>query len=302
MNRRNGSVLSVDIGGSTCKIGRVTGKGKVQDVQRQPTREIREHGPDRLIEYLEPYEEDYPIDGVAIGIPATVDWDHNHVRSSCPEVPWLEDASNKKRIQDSLGRPLLLVNDVEALMVGEWRRGELKGLNSGVVLSLGESMGSALLWNGVPQQGRRGSIMELEHVSLDTYGEVVGENPPGSSSNWLSGSGLRRQMEKQGEAVPLEEFFGREEDPYAGLRSTFTDKMAHLLGLIVMMLDPERIVLGGGLTLSHRRWLPDVKERMDDYVMEQFQGVPSVVLGQLRGDEVLRGPAAFWDWKVEEEH
>ncbi len=300
MNPRDGSVLSVDIGGSTCKFGRVTGKGEVRDVRRRPTDEIREDGPDRLIESLKPYEEEYPIDGVAIGIPATVDWDHNHVRSRCPEVPWLEDASNKKRIQDALRRPLLLVNDVEALMVGEWRRGELKGLNSGVVLSLGESMGSALLWNGVPQQGRRGSIMELEHVSLNTYGEVVDENPPGSSSNWLSGRGLQRQMKQRGEVVPVEEFFRREGEPFDGIHSTFVDKMAHLIGLIIMMLDPERIVLGGGLTLSHKRWLPDVKDRMDEYVMEQFQGVPSVVLGQLRGDEVLRGPAAFWDWKVED--
>lgn len=290
------TVLSVDIGGATCKVGPVDPEGEVLEFQQYSTEDVRDWGPEGFLERLNPLIEEYEIDALAMGIPATVDWDHNHVRSECEEVPWLADSGNKKILQDGIGRPILLVNDVEAHLVGEWIWGELKGYTSGVVLSLGMSMGSALLWNETPQQGRRGSIMELEHLSLETYGEQRNGDPPGSSSQWLSGYGLQEQMRREGEVLELPEFFASDEEPYAGLRTTFEDKLAHLLGIIVMMLDPERIVLAGGLTRSHEHWLPAVEDKMDTYVMEQFQGLPSVTLAQLRQEDVIKGPAAFWDW------
>lgn len=289
-------VLSVDIGGSTCKVGLVDEDGEVVEFERHATGDIRDWGAEGFVDRLDPFTEEYSIDALAMGIPATVDWDHNHVRSKCEEVPWLAEVENKKILQDGLGRPILLVNDVEAHLVGEWIWGELKGLSSGVVLSLGTSMGSALLWNETPQQGRRGSIMELEHLSLETYGQQEDSNPPGSSSHWLSGSGLKEQMRREAEELELPEFFETDEDPYVTIRETFEDKLAHLMGIIVMMLDPERIVLAGGLTRSHKQWLPAVEDKMDTYVMEQFQGLPSVTLAQLRGEDVIKGPAAFWDW------
>lgn len=295
MDERN-HVISVDIGGATCKVGVVDEDGEVVDFQRFSTETVRDGGPEAFVDRLDPYTEEYSVDALAMGIPATVDWDHNHVRSECEEVPWLADSGNKKTLQDKIGRPLLLVNDVEAHLVGEWIWGELKGLTSGVVLSLGMSMGSALLWNETPQQGRRGSIMELEHLSLETYGLQENSDPPGSSSHWLSGAGLKDQMRRRGEEIPLPDLFNRDEDPYVDIRETFEDKLAHLLGVVVMMLDPERIVLAGGLTRSHKQWLPAVEEKMDTYVMEQFQGLPSVTLAQLRQEDVVKGPAAFWDW------
>ncbi|MFB6356583.1 MAG: ROK family protein [bacterium] len=300
MSQDRNHVLSIDIGGASCRMGRVSASSKVQDVKRVDTSKLREEGPEFLIEQLRPYVEEYAIDGIAMAIPATVDWDHNHVRSDCEEVEWLADSSNKKKIQDALKRPLLLVNDVEALLVGEWLRGELKGMSSGVVISLGESMGSAMLWGSQPQQGRRGSIMELEHVSLNTHGEDDGETPPGSAHHWLSGQGLRKQLDQKGELVNMEEFFQSDDDAHREIRNEFVNKLSHLLGTVVMMLDPERIVLGGGLTRSHKQWYPEVKETMDDYIMEQFSGLPSVTFGQLRENDVLIGPAAFWDWKQEE--
>lgn len=295
------SVISVDIGGSTCKIGRVDEAGNVSDVSQHPTDKIREAGLDNFIELLREYEEKYTIEGITIALPATVDWEDNYVRSRCPDLPWMEEASSLGRMQDELHRPVQLVNDVEALLVGEWRQGELSGMNSGVVLSLGENMGSALLWGGEPQQGRRGSIMELEHVSLETAGETMEDLPPGSAMTWLSGKGLKRQLDK-GEKADLElsELFTADSGPPRQIREKFELKLAHLLGMIIMMLDPERIVLGGGLTASYKQWLSPVKDKMENYIMEQFKGLPIVTLGQLRGDDVLKGPAAFWQWSNSE--
>lgn len=295
MSDRN-NIISVDIGGSTCKIGVVDDSGDVLKFKRYDTEDVREWGPEGFVDRLDPLVEEYTVDGLSLGIPAMVDWDHNHVRGQCEEVPWLAEAENKKIIQDELRRPILLMNDVEALLVGEWYWGELKGLDTGVVLSLGTSMGSALLWDETPQQGRRGSIMDLEHLSLDTYGERMGDYPPGSTWTWLSGTGLKKRMNEVGEVLPLQEFFSTDNSRYVELRETFEDKLAHLLGTIVIMLDPERLVLSGGLTRSQKQWLPTVEEKMDRYIMDEYKGVPSVTLAQLRNEDVSKGPAAFWDW------
>jgi glucokinase len=295
MEDRN-KILSVDIGGSTCKIGLVDARGEVLEFERYDTEDVRQWGAQGFVDRLKPFESDYSVDGITLGVPAMVDWDHNHIRSACEEVPWLEDSSNKKLIQDQLHRPVLLVNDVEALLVGEWFWGELKGLDTGVVLSLGTSMGSALLWNETPQQGRRGSIMDLELVSLNTYGENSDGFPPGHASQWLSGAGLKKKMRDEAEVRPLSKFFRTDDEPYVRIRETFEDKLAHLLGTIVVMLDPERIVLAGGLTRSEDEWLSPVEDKMNDYITDEFKGVPSVTLAQLRNEDVVKGPAAFWDW------
>lgn len=300
MTDRN-KILSVDIGGSSCKIGLVDAQGDVLEFKRYDTEKVREWGARGFVDRLKGFESEYSVDGVTLGIPAMVDWDHNNVRSACDEVPWLEESSNKKIIQDELHRPVLLVNDVEALLVGEWFWGELKGLDTGVVLSLGTSMGSALLWNETPQQGRRGSIMDLELLSLNTYGGHREGVPPGHASQWLSGAGLKKKMrEETDESRPLSEFFSTDKEPYVQLRETFEDKMAHLLGSIVVMLDPERIVLAGGLTRSEDEWLPTVEEKMDNFITDEFKGVPSVTLAHLRDEDVVKGPAAFWDWTRED--
>lgn len=296
MKKDEASVISVEIGGATCKIGRVNRAGEVSNVSQYKTQRLREQGLEKLIEILEDYEEKYIVEAVVIALPATVEWGENHVRSSCPDLPWMEEAESIGKLQDRLGRPLQLVNDVEALLFGEWRSGELSGYNSGVVLSLGENMGSALLWDGKPQQGRRGSIMELEHVSLETYGEERDDLPPGSAMNWLSGKGLRSQLEELGLDIKVPEIFTSEDEEVRAVKDEFEDRLAHLLGTIVMMLDPERIVLEGGITRSHRDWLSGVEDKMDEYIMEQFQGLPVVTLGQLRGEDVLLGPAAYWRW------
>lgn len=295
MSERN-TIISIDIGGSSCKIGVVDAGGDLLEFKKFATEDVRDWGPDGFVERLKPLQSEFSVDGIALGIPAMVDWDHNHIRGACEEIPWIEDTSNQRLLQDEMRRPILLVNDVEALLVGEWYWGELKGLNTGVVLSLGTSMGSALLWNETPQQGRRGSIMDLEHLSLDTYGERPGNYPPGSSWTWLSGYGLKERMSEVGEVLPFQEFFTTDRDEYVELRETFEDKLAHLLGTIVIMLDPERIVLAGGLTKSQKQWLPAVEEKMNNYIMDEFKGVPSVTLSQLRNEDVAKGPAAFWDW------
>ncbi len=291
-------LLSVDIGGARCKFGLVDGSGAVEGYREVPTEEVREGGVNRLLEELSPYRDQQPLSGLALAVPAMVDWEHNHVRSQCPDLPWIEDVQNKKRLQDKMSLPLLLVNDVEATLVGEWRWGELKGMNSGVVFSLGRSMGSALLWDGRPQQGRRGSIMELNNMSLDTYGDPSEEFPPGASNRWLSGKGLQARIAETGLDCTVEELFTL--DRGQDLRTEFIDRLAHLLGNVILTLDPERLVLTGGLTNSSDVWLDDVKERMDDFVTEQFTGLPALTLGRLRGDEVIRGPAGFWFWQQED--
>ncbi len=290
------SLISVDIGGATCKLGRVDSAGEVTDVERVKTDEVRQQGVEYFLELLKKYDDKYPVKGVTIGLPATVDWEGNYVRSECPDLPWMEEPTTLGRLQDQLGCPVRLVNDVEALLVGEWRQGELSGLNSGVVLTLGENMGSALLWNGRPQQGRRGSIMELEHISLNTGGEIVGQLPPGAACNWLSGKGLRYQLKSRGIDLTVPQLFALEGGPGLEVRREFELKLAHLLGTVVMMLDPEKIVLTGGLTGSYKSWLKPVEEKMNQFILKQFQGLPIVSIGQLCGDEVLLGPAAFWDW------
>lgn len=158
----------------------------------------------------------------------------------------------KDQLEAALGRPVTVENDVRAAGYAEFRQGAGRGCKSLVYVSVGTGVGGAIFWNGAMWTGSGAEAGELGHMVLDASaaGDRCHCGQVGDVEALISGGAIERRAASAAAT-------GRAGDILAaGLTgdsvcSTIRRRVAHYLELVFVniknVLDPERIVMGGGL-------------------------------------------------------
>lgn len=163
------------------------------------------------------------------------------------------------------GCPVCLENDANAGAVAEHRYGAGKGTHNMVFLTMGTGFGAGIILNDQVYGGTNGMAGEIGHVRLTADGPV-GYHKAGSAEGWVSGGGLAqwattavKTARKSGEASILLDY-PRDRQITAkdvGLAAEKGDALARqivtqcgeklgmALAILVDILNPERIVIGG---------------------------------------------------------
>lgn len=161
-------------------------------------------------------------------------------------------------LQQHLGRPVRLANDANCLALSEAVDGAGEGHASVYAVILGTGCGAGLVIDGKLVEGRHGVAAEMGHNPLPwpTLDEVPGPScwcgQSGCLETWISGSGFARahhvatgrdwSCEQIIEAVSAGDMLAIQQ------MNLLRDRVARALAAIVNLVDPEIIVLGGGLS------------------------------------------------------
>ncbi len=172
-----------------------------------------------------------------------------------------------------LGRSDLVpvLNDAHAALLGEVWVGATRGLRNVAMLTLGTGVGGAILADGQLLKGHIGRAGHLGHISLDVDkpGDVVGT--PGSLEDAIGNSTLHARSGGRFHSTrKLVEAY-RSGDAAAGeiwLRSVY--ELACGLASIINVLDPEAVILGGGIAQAGS----DLFEPLDEF-LEKVEWRPS---------------------------
>ena len=201
-------------------------------------------------------------------------------------------------LERTLGRPVRFANDANCLALSEATDGAGHGPKTVFAAILGTGCGAGIAVDGNVQAGRNGITGEWGHTPLPwpRDGELPGPacwcGRSGCLELWISGSGLARDHGGQltGEAVADLAKAG-EPDAIAAV-DRYVDRLARGLAVIADILDPDVIVLGGGmsnLAVLYER-LPSV---IEPYVFSDRYEVP--ILPAFHGDSSgVRGAAWLW--------
>ena len=158
-----------------------------------------------------------------------------------------------------LGRPVRFVNDARALALSEAHLGAGQGARRVLALVLGTGVGGAFVQDGAVQGGAAGLLGEVGHMAL-AAGPVLRHGLPvlpcgcgrtGCAETLLSGPGLARLAQVlTGQALDARAIAAaRQDDPGAArVWSVWCELVAETLLAAVLALDPDVIVLGGGLS------------------------------------------------------
>lgn len=171
---------------------------------------------------------------------------------------------------DFVGRPVTVLNDAHAALMGEVWRGAAKGLENAVLLTLGTGVGGAILCDGRLLQGHVGRAGHLGHLCLDVDGPPTICGIPGGL-DWQIGNASVPER-SGGRFANTRKLVAAAQTGDPEARRVW-DRSVHCLACaiasLINVLDPQAILIGGGIAtvgdrlfrplrrkLSHLEWRP----------------------------------------------
>ena len=194
---------------------------------------------------------------VGIGMPGAIAPETGFVRNA--NSTWLNGRPFAADAEAALGRPVRVENDANCLAVSEAADGAGAGLDVVWAVILGTGVGSGIAVGGRPLPGRHRIAGEWGHTPLPAPRDDERPGPAcycgrrGCLETWLSGPGLAADHARRTGAARV-----RAEEIVAGMRAgdpeaaasfeAWIDRLGRGVAGIVNVLDPDAIVLGGGLS------------------------------------------------------
>ena len=187
-----------------------------------------------------------------------------------PNVPGWEELPLRRLLRDAFGIEVVgLENDVKAATSAELRWGALQGVDTGLFLNLGTGVAAGLVVGGRVVRGAHGASGEIgynprspqegegvrhEHAPFEEFagGRAIGE----------------RARHVLGQDCTLDDLFGDASGNWQARQfvDATLDEISFQLCCLAIALDPERIVVGGGLMRSKDVVLPRLIARLNEFV------------------------------------
>jgi glucokinase len=250
------------------------------------------------------------IGAAGVGAAGFVDADGARVRFA-PHLSW-RDEPLRDHLRDRLGVPVLLDNDANATAWAEHAFGAAQGRRHVVCLTLGTGIGGALILDGRLFHGANGMAGEFGHQQVVPDGRRCECGNRGCWEQYASGNALvreaRRLLQGSTEAGRLRQLTDGDPDRLTGPLVTRAavegDRSAvgllHEVGSwlgtglagLTAGLDPELVVVGGGVSVAGELLLGPAREALAATLVGRgFRPVPAVVPAQLGESAGMLGAA-----------
>ena len=268
-------ILGIDIGGTKCAA--VTGEwdGKrMQILQKRVCATDLTVAPEKMLEKIFDM-----ADGIltkapdAVGISSGGPLDSSAgIIMGPPNLPGWDHVEIVRLTEKRFGSAAYLQNDANACAVAEWKFGAGRGFSNLVFLTFGTGLGAGLIIDGKLYEGTNGNAGEAGHVRLEEHGpRGYGKN--GSFEGFCSGGGIAKlgyqmgieaiksgfcpaylnaEMKESDVSAKLiaEAAFSGDETAKEVYR-TSGKQLGRGLAMLIDILNPERIIIGGVYTRSH---------------------------------------------------
>ncbi|MCU1375650.1 MAG: glucokinase [Actinomycetia bacterium] len=283
------SVLAVDLGGTSMRVGRTTPDGEVLERREEKT------GDDtgRLIELMREVATGGPVAHAVVGVPGRVDYGHGRLEyaPNLPEV-WV-DVMDEGKLSAELGLPVALANDADLAAVGEWWFGAGKDFADMAYMTVSTGIGAGVVVGGLLLHGRR-SMAEVGHTVVD--GQALAEGRPATVEELGSGTALDRLAKEAGLDVTgkdLVDLVRTGDDAAAKVLTRVVTAAAIGAVNLAHLFTPEVIVVGGGLGLNGDLVLDPIRALL---ASRGPRGLPEpiVVVNAALGDDAGLAGAGAW--------
>ena len=284
--------FGVDLGGTTVKIayfdenGTMLEKWEIPTVTADGGKQILPDIAASIRSFMDAHNiADTAILGIGIGVPGPVNG--KGVVNKCVNLGW-----GVFNISDELssltGFPVKAGNDANVAALGEFWKGGGQGCDNMVFVTLGTGVGGGIVINGHLLHGTHGAGAEIGHMVLNKYETAkCGCGKRGCVEQYCSATGIVR-LAKDRLATPVvssslqeseltaKAIFdaGKEGDKLAlEILDTYYDYMGEFLGTLCSVINPEAVVLGGGVSKAGSMLLTGIAPYFHKYV---FHGASEV--------------------------
>ncbi len=288
--------IGVDLGGTKIEAVVLDDRGELRARRRLPTPRDDYEGTLRAIaDLVFGLEKETGVLGtVGVGMPGTISPATGLVKNA--NSTWLIGRRLEEDLVRRLDRPVRFANDANCFALSEAVDGAAAGARVVFGVIVGTGTGGGVVVDGRVLTGPNAIAGEWGHNPLPWPREDERPGPrcycgkTGCVETFLSGPGLARDYSGSGATIPAEEIVARAaggEDAAEQALVRYEDRMARALATVVNVLDPDVIVLGGGMSQVTRlyegvprRWAAYVfSDRVDTKLLPPRHGAASGVRG-----------------------
>jgi len=297
--------IGVDIGGTNVKIALVDEKGVIAYSNSVPTR--AEMGYEYTIKNIintikdslkESHNDISSIGGIGFGLPGQID-SMNGVVRLLPNIPGWVEVPLAKIVQSEFHVPVKLDNDVRVATLGELNFGAGKGCQNLICLTVGTGVGSGIVLNGQLVRGASMTAGEIGHVVVEKdNGLICGCGSRGCLEAYASGPSVVKMAKDYiagGKSTKFKEIAaGNEITPFMvyeaakqgdAVAKQIFNIVGEYLGValvsVVNLLNPEKIIVGGGVGQAGDLILEPVREAIRKRCIPTSAAAVEVVQAQL---------------------
>ena len=307
--------VGIDLGGTSIKVGLVDENGKILKKVSRPTKVERGARPvvddmaDMSLEVVKlcgvSMDE---VKAIGIGLPGILDPRTGHV-PFCTNLGW-HDVPVIEWMQETVDKPIFIQNDATVAGLAESVAGVSAGVKNSVFLTLGTGVGGGIVLDGKVYSGSHGVGSELGHMITVAGGEECTCGNRGCWERYSSATALIR-MGRQAAGEHADSFIatsvGGDLDKITAKTvidaakagdetalKVFDEYVYNLcVGLvgIINFIDPEVIVLGGGVSLAGDFLLDAVNKKLPGMIFYKTMPYAEVKLAVLGNDAGIIGAA-----------
>lgn len=308
----------VDLGGTNTKIGLCNEEGKILLSSSIKTDSI--HGVENTLQriWTEIQNQLRKMDikkenlfGIGVGIPGPVK--SQSIVGFFANFPWEKNMNLKEKMEVLTGIETLVDNDVNVIAQGEAIFGAARGHKSSITVALGTGIGGGIFIDGKLISGMSGAGGEIGHMKVVLDGKLCGCGQKGCFEAYASATGMIREALSRLYVNKLNALYEKFQGNYETLEAKdifeaaaagdiFSQEivdyeaeyLAMGIGNLLNIINPEVVVLGGGIALAKEQILKPVRQKIRKYALEITLENLEIKTGILGNEAGILGAAALF--------
>ncbi len=244
----------------------------------------------------------HSVSSIGIGFGGPVDHQTGKILTSYQVSGW-GDFVLQEWLEKLTRIPVWIDNDANVAALGESLFGAGADCEQVFYVTIGSGVGAGLVVNKRIYHGAKNSEQEFGHIRLDKSGRTVEQ----ACAGWAVDEKIRKHAHEypdsilaeltrgltRGEARVLLKALERDDSAARDILEKTTDDLSFGLSHVVHLMNPQTIILGGGLSLIGEPLRAMIAQKLPSYLMDVLRPGPSIQLSALKEDAVPVGALAL---------
>jgi len=301
-------IIGIDLGGTNLKIALLDLKYRIKNKNVLRTQEFIQKESlilaivDSINNIIESNKlKRTSILGIGLGLPGPIDTRRGIVHFF-PNIPGWKEVNLKRILEKRLRLPVFVDNDAKLMCLAEHKLGAAKGSDNAVCLTLGTGVGGGIIINGGLYRGSSNAAGEIGHVPLNERGPRCNCGGYGCLEAYIGNNRILARGRKLFKRdISLEELSSKalkQNRKAKTLWKTFAQRLGVALVGTINLLNPDCIVIGGGVAEAGRLLFDNVRKVILKRAMSVQAGQVKIFKAKLGNDAGLIGAAILVREKV----
>lgn len=303
-------LVGIDLGGTTIKMAFINYYGEIIEKWEIPTDKTGKHITTDIAKAIDSKLEELGLEksklsGIGMGAPGPVDLENGLIYET-PNLGWV-NYPLRDHLELETGLPAVVDNDANIAALGEMWKGAGDGAKDIICVTLGTGVGGGLISNGDVIHGVNGAGGEIGHITVvPEGGALCGCGKTGCIETIASATGIVRIAKEKLELTDTDSILKEFADLSSkdvfdaanqgdSLAEEVIDYVTFQLGLMLANvsngLNPEKIVIGGGVSKAGDKLISKVEKHFKRFAFPRVGAAATITIATLGNDAGVIGGA-----------